>query len=217
MYQIIINHWGLSLGEIETINNLFKIYVVIESEIQKNSSYASILEIEFIKNVSEEFFNCISIDRWNLFVDVIKNIRKRRGSKGLRFKLIITECFEQNQYGDEVIDKESSNFDTNDTEDEIELLFCRRMIYLLGNKNHNEFTKGVERIEISIENITELFNQTKKMDPSLTESQPNESPSKENKDNTGQVKNDMKHLHSESNIQLFVFVFDHNKRIWKTL
>ncbi|VFJ13229.1 hypothetical protein [Candidatus Nitrosocosmicus franklandus] len=153
MYQIIINHWGLSLGEIETINNLFKIYVVIESEIQKNSSYASILEIEFIKNVSEEFFNCISIDRWNLFVDVIKNIRKRRGSKGLRFKLIITECFEQNQYGDEVIDKESSNFDTNDTEDEIELLFCRRMIYLLGNKNHNEFTKGVERIEISIENI----------------------------------------------------------------
>ncbi|VFJ13230.1 protein of unknown function [Candidatus Nitrosocosmicus franklandus] len=55
------------------------------------------------------------------------------------------------------------------------------------------------------------------MDPSLTESQPNESPSKENKDNTGQVKNDMKHLHSESNIQLFVFVFDHNKRIWKTL
>lgn len=217
MYQIIINHWGLSLGEIETINNIFKSYDVIESEFQKSSSYTSILQIEFIKNVSEEFFNCISIDRWNLFVDVIKNIRKRRGNKGLKFKLTITECFEENQYEDKVTDKESSNFDTNNTEDEIELLFCRRMIYLLGNKNHNEFTKGVERIEVSIENITELFNQTKKMDPSLTESQPNESSSKKTKDNNGQVKNDMKHLHSEANIQLFVFVFDYNKRIWKTL
>ena len=78
MYQIIINHWGLSLGEIETINNIFKSYDVIESEVQRNSSYASTIEIEFIKNVSDEFFTCVSIDKWNLFVEVIKNIKKKK-------------------------------------------------------------------------------------------------------------------------------------------
>lgn len=216
MYQIIINHWGLSLGEIETINNIFKSYDVIESEVQRNSSYASTIEIEFIKNVSDEFFTCVSIDKWNLFVEVIKNIKKRRGNKGLKFGLIITEYFEENQYHGEITDEENISLGTDDREVEVELLFFRRMIFLLGNKNHDEFMKGVERIEIAIENMTEVFNQTKKFNVSLRESQFNKPIDKETT-TFGQMKNGKECIHLETNIQLYVFIFDSNKRIWKPL
>jgi len=215
LYQIIINHWGLSLGEIETINNIFKSYDLTESEVQQNSSYASILEIEFIKNISDEFFTCIPIDKWNLFVEVIKNIKKRRGNKGLKFRLSITEYFEENQYQDEIIAEKNTSHNTDNKEVEIELLFFRRMIFLLGHKNNEEFIKGVERIEIAIENITEIFNQTKKIDGSLAESLFNKQSSKETA--SGRMKNDKKHVHLGTNIQLYVFTFDYSKRIWKPL
>lgn len=215
MYQIIINHWGLSLGEIETINNIFKSYDLTESEVQKNSSYASILEIEFIKNISDEFFTCIPIGKWNLFVDVIKNIKKRRGNKGLKFRLSITEYFEENQYPDEIITEKNTSQNTDNKEVEIELLFFRRMIFLLGHKNNEEFIKGVERIEIAIENITELFNQTKKINGSLAESLFNKPSSEENA--SSRMIHEKKHIHLETNIQLYVFIFDYSKRIWKPL
>lgn len=215
LYQIIINHWGLSLGEIETINNIFKSYDVTESEVQKNSSYASTLEIEFIKNVSDEFFNCIPINKWNLFVEVIKNIRKRRGNKGLKFGLTITDYFEESQDRDTIIAEKNASLDTHDNQVEIELLFFRRMIFLLGNRNYDEFVKGVERIEIAIENITELFNQTKKLNVSVAAPRFPKLTSKEK--DYSQLKNEKKHVHLETNIQLYVFIFDYNKRIWKPL
>jgi hypothetical protein len=215
LYQIIINHWGLSLGEIETINNIFKSYDVTESEVQKNSSYASTLEIEFIKNVSDEFFNCIPINKWNLLVEVIKNIRKRRGNKGLKFGLTITDYFEESQDRDTIIAEKNASLDAHDNEVEIELLFFRRMIFLLGNRNYDEFVKGVERIEIAIENITELFNQAKKLNVSVAASR-FPKPTKKEKDYS-QIKNEKEHVHLETNIQLYVFIFDYNKRIWKPL
>lgn len=215
LYQIIINHWGLSLGEIETINNIFKSYDVTESEVQKNSSYASTLEIEFIKNVSDEFFNCIPINKWNLLVEVIKNIRKRRGNKGLKFGLTITDYFEESQDRDTIIAEKNVSLDTHDNQVEIELLFFRRMIFPLGNRNYDEFVKGVERIEIAIENITELFNQTKKLNVSVAASRFSK-PTSEEKDDS-QIKNEKEHVHLETNIQLYVFTFDYNKRIWKPL
>ena len=216
MYQVIINHWGLSLGEIETINSIFNTYDLIESEVQKNSSYASILEIEFIKNISDEFFTCIPIDKWNLFVEVIKNIKKRRGNKGLKFRLTITEYFEENQFQDPTIIAEKNiGYNTEDKESEIELLFFRRMIFLLGHKNHNEFIKGVERIEIAIENITELFNQTKKINVLLAESPLNKPISEEIA--SIRMKNEKEYTSLKTNIQLYIFIFDYSKRIWKPL
>ena len=204
MYQIIINHWGLSLGEIETINNIFKSYDVIESEVQRNSSYASTIEIEFIKNVSDEFFNCMSIDKWSIFVDIIKNIKKRRGNKGLQFRLTITDYFEETQYQNE------------DVDDKIELLFFRRMIFLLGFKNNNEFIKGLERIEIAIENLAELSNRNKKFYDFVSDSQTTTPIGREGYVHD-QVTNQQKHRYFETNIQLYVFIFDFEKRIWKTL
>ncbi len=210
MYQVIINHWGLSLGEIETINNIFNSYEVIESELQRNSEYASTLEIEFIKNISDDFFNCISIDKWNVFVDVIKNIKKRRGSKGLKLRLTITDYFEETQYRSKDI------VDVHDKNDKIELLFFKRTIFLLKHKNHNEFIKGLERIEIAIENIAELFNQTKKFYNSMEISQFN-TPNVPEDSVHNQETNQMKHRHYEASLQLYIFIFDFDKRIWKAL
>ena len=204
MYQVIISHWGLSLGEIETIKNKFNNYEVIESYLQKNSDYASILEIEFIKNISDEFFNSMSIDKWNIFIDIIKNIKKRRGNKGLQFKLTITDYFEEPQYQDE------------DIKDKIELLFFRSMIFLLRHKNHNEFIKGLERIEIAIENIVELSKQTKKFYNAADESPTNQSIVKKDSVHYG-GRDQQNHRHFETNIQLYVFIFDVDKRIWRTL
>jgi len=210
LYQVIINHWGLSLGEIETINNIFNSYEVIESELQKNSEFASTLEIEFIKNISDDFFDCISIDKWNIFVDVIKNIKKRRGGKGLKLILTITD------YSEETLDRDEDMVDINDKGDKIELLFFRRIIFLLQHKNHHEFIKGVERIEIAIENIAELFSQSKKFYDSEEKSQVNTSSARE--DHTrSQLKNEQWQRHFETDIQLYIFIFDTDKRIWKTL
>lgn len=210
MYQVIINHWGLSLGEIETINNIFNNLELVESELQKNSEYASTLEIEFIKNISIDFFSSISIDKWNVLVDVIKNIKKRRGNKGLKFRLTITDYFEETQYRNEDL------VDNNDRDDKIELLFFRRMIFLLQHKNHNEFIKGLERIEIAIENIAELFNQSKKFYNSLEVSQFN-TPIDKKGSAYDQETNHLKHRSYEPDIQLYIFIFDFDKRIWKTL
>jgi len=210
LYQVIIDHWGLSLGEIETINNIFNSYEVVESELQKNSEYASTLEIEFIKNISDDFFSSISIDKWNVLVDVIKNIKKRRGNKGLKFRLTITDYFEETQYRNEDL------VDNNDRNDKIELLFIRRMIFLLQHKNHNEFIKGLERIEIAIENIAELFNQSKKFYNSLEVSQFN-TPIDKKGSAYDQETNHLKHRYYEPDIQLYIFIFDFDKRIWKTL
>lgn len=210
MYQVIINHRGLSLGEIETINNIFNNFELVESELQKNSEYASTLEIEFIKNISVDFFSSISIDKWNVLVDVIKNIKKRRGNKGLKFRLTITDYFEETQYRNEDL------VDNNDRDDKIELLFFRRMIFLLQHKNHNEFIKGLERIEIAIENIAELFNQSKKFYYSLEVSQFN-TPIDKKGSAYDQETNQLKHRYYEADIQLYIFIFDFDKRIWKTL
>ncbi len=204
MYQVIISHWGLSLGEIETIKNNFNNYEVIESYLQKNSDCASILEIEFIKNISDEFFNSMSLDKWNIFIDIIKNIKKRRGNKGLQFKLTITDYFEEPQYQDE------------DIKDKIELLFFRSMIFLLRHKNHNEFIKGLERIEIAIENIAELSKQTKKFYNAADESPPNKSMVEKDSVHYG-GRDQQNHRHFGTNIQLYVFIFDVDKRIWRTL
>ena len=61
LYQIIVSQWGLSLGEIETINNLLKDYHILENPINQNVGYASTLEIEFLKNKNTDFFDSITI------------------------------------------------------------------------------------------------------------------------------------------------------------
>ncbi len=143
MYQIRINHIGLSTGEIEAINNLFSKYTVHETKTDYDFEYASILEVEFVKDIQIAFFDFISIDNWAFLIEIIKNIKKRRGKKGLRFKTAITEV---NKYNG-----------SNGYYDE-EPIILRKTAFLLNHRNDLDFNKGLERIEIAIENFTEMDN-----------------------------------------------------------
>lgn len=143
MYQIRINHIGLSTGEIEAINNLFSKYTVHETKTDHDFEYASILEVEFVKDIQIAFFDFISIDNWAFLIEIIKNIKKRRGKKGLRFKTAITEV---NKYNG-----------SNGHYDE-EPVILRKIAFLLNHRNDLDFNKGLERIEIAIENFTETDN-----------------------------------------------------------
>ena len=138
MFQILINHSGLSLGEIEVINSLLEGYDSYQFNIDNDFEFASILEIEFIKDNEIPFFDIIPIEKWSFLIEIIKNIKKRRGRKGLRFKIIITEIFKINK---------------NHPEPQI----LRRAVFILNQRNDLDFIKGLERIEISIENIDEIY------------------------------------------------------------
>ena len=146
MYQIRINHTGLSIGEIEAINNLFSKYGIDETKTDHDFDYASILELEFIKDNQTAFFDFISIDKWAFLIEIIKNIKKRRGKKGLKFKTAITEV---NKY-----DGSNGYYDE-------EPVVLKKTVFLLNHRNDLDFNKGLERIEIAIENFDERGNSQK--------------------------------------------------------
>jgi hypothetical protein len=216
LYQIIVSQWGLSLGEIEAINNLFKDYYISENSINQDVGYASTLEIEFVKNKDTEFFDCITIEKWTDLVGVIKNIKKRRGRKGLKLKITITDYFESEDTID--VNVHIKNSDDADTEREVELLFFKRTIFLLVLKIDSEFIKGLERIEVAIENLTELFKK-------VSQSSFSEDQYEKNKNEYDKAE----YYHSlrddynwttgnrESEIQMQIFLFDDKKRVWKSL
>jgi hypothetical protein len=216
LYQIIISQWGLSLGEIETINNLFKDYDILENSINQDVDYASTLGIEFVKNKFTDFFDCISIEKWTDLVGVIKNMKKRRGKKGLKLKITITDYLESGEAID--TNMHIKNSDDVYNEGKIELLFFKRTIFLLVHKTDSEFIKGLERIEVAIENFTEL---TKKLTQSSVLDDRYKMHSYEydkakyyhslNDDNYETRDN------RENEIQMQIFLFEDKKRVWKNL
>jgi hypothetical protein len=216
LYQIIVSQWGLSLGEIEAINNLFKDYYISENSINQDVGYASTLEIEFVKNKDTEFFDCYAIEKWTDLVGVIKNIKKRRGRKGLKLKITITDYFESEDTID--VNVHIKNSDDADTEREVELLFFKRTIFLLVLKIDSEFIKGLERIEVAIENLTELFKKVSQSSFSEDQYEKN----KHEYDKGGyyhSLRDDYNWTigNRESEIQMQIFLFDDKKRVWKSL
>jgi hypothetical protein len=208
LYQIILNHWGLSLGEIETINSIFNNHDIIETNVSKTPDFASTLEIEFIKNCTEDFFGSIPMGKWSELVEITKNIKKRRGNKGLKLKITITEYLEDTialstQGNEKIIEQRQLQYD----EVEKELLFCRKLIFLLVEKRDTDFIKGLERIEITIENLTDVLNKIVKSPPLTDEI------------NCEPLNTDIyaNQLSTFSQIHLFIFVFDRERRVWKNL
>jgi hypothetical protein len=152
LFQIIINQAGLSLGEIEAINSLFSDYYITENIIDYDYEFASILEIQFLKDKSLEFFDFISIEKWSILIEIIKNIKKRRGKKGLKLKIIIIDADKLNYKNNNEDEEEEEEKE----EDNQEIIF-RETSFLLDHKNDLDFIKGLERIEITIENISEIY------------------------------------------------------------
>lgn len=184
LFQVIINYFGLSLGETQAINNLFSRYNVDENEIEPDYEYASILEIEFIKDEKMPFFEFIPIDKWSTLIEIIKNVKKRRGKKGLKFKSIITGIY-----------------NLENTECDKPKTLKKEIVFLLNHKDSIDFNKGLERMEITIENIIET-NEYHKSQPSKQETD------KEFTKNTNKNKTVNDELDSIS------FIFDETKRRW---
>jgi hypothetical protein len=185
LHQIRINHTGLSTGEIEAINNLFSKYTVHETKTDHDFEYASILELEFIKDIQIAFFDFISIDKWAFLIEIIKNIKKRRGKKGLRFKTTITEV---NKYND-----------NNGHYDE-EPVILKKTAFLLNHRNDLDFNKGLERIEIAIEYFNETDNfQKLQEEGQLTNNIPTEKDKTKNEGNEGRT---------------IIFTYDEYNRKW---
>jgi hypothetical protein len=151
LFQIIINQAGLSLGETEAINSLFSDYYITENIIDYDYEFASILEIQFLKDKSLEFFDFISIEKWSILIEIIKNIKKRRGRKGLKLKIIIIDSDKLNYKNN------NENEEEEEKEDDNQEIIFRETSFLLDHKNDLDFIKGLERIEITIENISEIY------------------------------------------------------------
>ncbi len=188
MYQIIIEHSGLSLGEIEVINNLFSDYATYEKTLDNDFEYASILELEFIKDKEISFFDFISIEKWTFLIEIIKNIKKRRGKKGLRFKITITDVY-----------RPVNNDDDDDNDNDRYSIFSKTL-FLLNHKNDLDFIKGLERIEITIENIVEIYEVQKMKEEQKTN----------NKSTKDKVQNKAEINEEDS----MFFVFDEIARKW---
>ena len=184
LFRVIINHFGLSLGETQAINNLFSRYNVDENEMEPDYEYASILEIEFIKDEKMPFFEFIPIDKWSTLIEIIKNIKKRRGKKGLKFKSIITE----------IHNLENTDYDKPKT-------LKKNTVFVLNHKDSIDFNKGLERIEITIENIIEA-----------DESQKSQSSKQET--DKGFTKNTNQNEIVNDELNSISFIFDETKRRW---
>jgi hypothetical protein len=184
LFQVVINHFGLSLGETQAINNLFSRYNVNENEIEPDYEYASILEIEFIKEEKMLFFEFIPIDKWSTLIEIIKNVKKRRGKKGLKFKSIITEIS-----------------GLENTEQDKPKTLKKKTVFILYHKDNIDFNKGLERIEITIENTIET-------DEPLKSKASKQEMNKEFTENTKQNKAENDEYSSIS------FIFDETKRRW---
>lgn len=242
MYQIIITQWGLSLGEIETINNLLSNYKLVEYSSENNTDFASIFEIEFIKNAEIDFFECIPIEKWTLFIEILKNIKKRRGKKGLKFKIQITEYFEldnkdsnnqktysTNNKSKNLIDESDRTQgekmkDVEEEEEEEEnsdifLQFFKEIIFFLDHKNDSDFNKGLERIEITIENIADTQKKIFR-NIELEYNQEREKQSMTERNNQSGKKEgftDYLYEKKEKIADLYIFSFDEKKRTWKNI
>ena len=89
---------------------------------------------------------------------------------------------------------------------------------MLVHKIDSEFIKGLERIEIAIENITELFRK-------LTQSSVSKDHQKKDRyefDNTNYYHSpngdyEWSIRNEENEIQMQIFLFDDKKRVWKNL
>lgn len=185
LFQVIINHSGLSLGEVEAINNLFSDYAVYENTIDNDFEYASILEVEFMKDKKIAFFDFVSIEKWAFLIEIIKNIKKRRGKKGLKFKTIITDVNKFN----------------NDEEDDDERIIFNKAVFVLNHKNDQDFNKGLERIEITIENIVEMYEFRKLQQEQWTK-------------NNNYTKDRIQNKLDDNKEDLIIFTFDEMGRKW---
>lgn len=85
----LFRYFGLSPLEIEIIyNSLSSLFSVQEESLPPDSNYVSFVEIQFPVTYSGSFFLLLGADRWNKIKGLLKEMKRRRGSKRLKVSLI---------------------------------------------------------------------------------------------------------------------------------
>lgn len=88
--NVIFRYSGISTSETEVIytslSNVFPVYEDLVAT-DPNSSYVSFVEIQFPVPYGDSFFQLIGTYRWNNIKGVLKEMKHRRGRKGLKVLL----------------------------------------------------------------------------------------------------------------------------------
>lgn len=139
-----MRYFGLALFEIEVLfDSLSSIFSVQEEyeTLDSNSGYVSFLEIQFPVPYNDSFFLLIGLDRWSKIKDVLKEMKRRRGGKGL--KILLSFC--------------GLSIDTN-----LKIFFS-----LQSGKGSSEFNNAIEKIEYLVDviplQVRDLLGQAEKV------------------------------------------------------
>jgi hypothetical protein len=122
-------YYGLAPFEIEVIYTALKGSFDIWEEqlpIDESSQYVSMVEIEFPVPFSESFFQFFTMERWYRIKGIIKEMKRRRGKKGI--KAFLNFCGIMSE-------------------------IKSQLIFSLTNKSNRQFEMGIEKIEYLVDII----------------------------------------------------------------
>jgi len=86
---IFLRYSGLSLGEIEILFNMLRdpFEVNEQNEELSDEKYVSMLNLSFPLSYNKSFFKTFGMDKWEQIKEVLKNLKWRRGKKGVKLVL----------------------------------------------------------------------------------------------------------------------------------
>jgi hypothetical protein len=122
-------HYGISPWEIEVIyDTLRRSFEVEEKQFQPDDpQYVSMIEIGFPSRFGESFFQGFTMESWFKIKGVIKDVKRRRGKKGLKAFIRF------------------SGFGSGSGSENVDLVFP------LLSKGDRQFEMGIEKIEYLVD------------------------------------------------------------------
>ena len=87
--NIILRHSGLSLGEIEILFNMLRDPFEVNEQIKEiiDEEYVSMIDLSFPIPYDKNFFKTFEMDKWENIKEILKNLKWRRGKKGVKLVL----------------------------------------------------------------------------------------------------------------------------------
>src|ERR1044071_2989440 len=122
-------YYGIAPFEIEVIYDvLSSCFDVYEEQLETDDNqHVTFVEIEFPHPFNESFFQFFTMERWYKIKGVIKEMKRRRGKKGV--KAFLNFCG--------IVPEIKS-----------------RLIFSLTNKNNRQFEMGIEKIEYLVDIVS---------------------------------------------------------------